>query len=62
MKTNDKMNEKKLKQTTHLVMRTRIKVKKEFESSFFQVDRNSVTFIESGEPGICSSAILISIV
>ncbi len=62
MKTNDKINEKKLKQTTHLVMRTRIKVKEEFESSFFQVDRNSVTFIESGEPGICSSAIFISIV
>jgi hypothetical protein len=62
MKTNDKINEKKLKQTTHLVMRTRIKVKKEFKSSFFQADRNSVTFTASGEPGICSPAILTSIV
>jgi hypothetical protein len=43
----------KPKETTHLVMRARIKVKNEFKSTFFQVVRNSVTFIESGEPGIC---------
>ncbi len=47
------LNLKKLKQTTHLVIKTRIKAKNEFKSSFFQVDRYSTTFIASGEPGIC---------
>ncbi len=43
-------------------MKTRVKAKNEFKSSLFQVDRSSITFIISGEPGICCPAILISIV